>query len=51
MQVQHIINAAFSHLFNGLSNVFSIKSKTELDSDIDGFYRECGMEKKQHRTL
>lgn len=51
MQVQHIINAISYHLFNGLSNLFNIKSKTELDSDVDRFYWECGMEKKQHRIL
>lgn len=39
MQVQHIINAISSHLFNGLSNSFNIKkSKTELEPDVEGFY-------------
>jgi hypothetical protein len=38
MQVQHIMNAISSHLFNGLSNWFNIKRKTELESDAEGFY-------------
>lgn len=45
MQVQHIINAISSHLFNGLSNWINIKSKTELESDVKGFYWESVGEK------
>lgn len=40
MQVQHAIKAVSSHLFNGLSNWYDIKSKTELESDVEGFYWE-----------
>lgn len=49
MQVQHVIKAVSSHLFNGLSNWYDIKSKTELESDVEGFYWET-VESKRNNT-
>lgn len=49
MQVQHAIKAVSSHLFNGLSNWYDIKSKTELESDGEGFYWET-VEWKRNNT-